>query len=150
MAPVKSSPSKKGPKSSKPTSSKQHDSPVHESEPYFTIKTNKGKSKESYPVSSVHISPIKFKEWLKRSYHASDFIPETEISPSRSQRENYKVKKVHKSIIYIFMAKEKHLWLWFVHHLSSQNFNWTSHQFLQLNQRHSVCFVLYMEYYEEQ
>ena len=66
------------------------------------IQTNTGKSKESSPVTSVHISPIKFnnsilnKEPLKRSY--SDFLSET--SPSRSQRENYKVKKVDNSIMY--------------------------------------------------
>ena len=48
-------------------------------------------SKENSPVTSVYISPIKFKdsilnkEQLKRSYQASDFLPETEISPSRSE-----------------------------------------------------------------
>ena len=80
VAPVRSSPPKKGPKSSKPSSSKQQDLPVHESETYFTIKTNKGKSKESSPVTSVHISPIKFNNYilkrgrLKRSYKASEFF----------------------------------------------------------------------------
>ena len=29
---------------------------------YFTVKTHKGKSKENSPVTSVHISPIKFKD----------------------------------------------------------------------------------------
>ena len=55
---------------------------------HHTVKTHKGKSKGNSPVTSVHISPIKFKyyilnkERLKRSYQASDFLPETEISPS--------------------------------------------------------------------
>ena len=67
----KSSPPMKNTKSSKPSSKV---SPVHESDAaYFTVKTYKGKSKESSPVTSVHISPIKFKERLKRSYQASDF-----------------------------------------------------------------------------
>ena len=42
-------------------------------------------------MTNVQISPIKFKESifnkerLKRSYQASDFLPETEISPRRSK-----------------------------------------------------------------
>ena len=72
MVPPKSSPPMKNTKSSKPSSPKV--SPVHESDAaYFTVKTHKGKSKESSPVTSVYISPIKFKERLKRSYQASDF-----------------------------------------------------------------------------
>ena len=79
----KSSPPMKNTKSSKPSPKV---SPVHESDAaYFTVKTHKGKSKESSPVTSVHISPIKFKERLKRSYHASDFLTDIEISPSRSE-----------------------------------------------------------------
>ena len=76
VAPAKSSSPKKNPKSSEPA--------------YFTVKTHKGKSKENSPVSSVHITPIKIKdsilnkERLKRSYQASDFLPDIEISPSRS------------------------------------------------------------------
>ena len=72
VVPPKSSPPMKNTKSSKPSSPKV--SPVHESDAaYFTVKTHKGNSKESSPVTSVHISPIKFKERLKRSYQASDF-----------------------------------------------------------------------------
>ena len=91
---------KKDKTSNKPSSPKV--SPVHESESdsaYFTVKTHKGKRKENSPVTSVHISPIKFKdsilnkERLKRSYQASDFLPETEISPSRSELKKHKVKK---------------------------------------------------------
>ena len=74
----------KNTESSKPSSPKV--SPVHESDAaYFTVKTHKGKSKESSPVTSVHISPIKFKERLKRSYEASDVKTDIEISPSRSE-----------------------------------------------------------------
>ena len=79
MAPAKSSPPKKDPKSSQLSSPKV--SPVHESDAaYFTVKTHKRKRKENSPVTSVHISPIKFKdsilnkERLKRSYQASDFL----------------------------------------------------------------------------
>ena len=90
VAPAKSSSPKKDPKSNKPSSPKvclDHESDAA----YFTVKIHKGKSKENSPVTSVHISPIKFKdsilnkERLKRSYQASDFLPETEISPSRSE-----------------------------------------------------------------
>ena len=77
-------------KSSK--SSSPNVSPVHESDAvYFTVKTHKGETKEKSPVTSVHISPIKFKdsilnkERLKRSYQASDVLPDIEISPSRSE-----------------------------------------------------------------
>ena len=70
--PPKSSPPIKNTKSSKPSSPRI--SPVHESDAaYFTGKTHKGKTKENSPVTSVHISPIKFKdsilnkERLKRS-----------------------------------------------------------------------------------
>ena len=62
VAPAKSSHPKKGEKSSKPSSPRV--SPVHESESdtaYFTVKTHKGKRTENSPVTSVHISPIKFK-----------------------------------------------------------------------------------------
>ena len=102
VAPAKSSSPKKDPKSSKPSSPKvclDHESDAA----YFTVKTHKGKSKENSPVTSVHISPIKFKdsilnkEQLKRSYQASDFLPETEISPSRSEmKKTHNVKKVEK------------------------------------------------------
>ena len=97
MSPAKSSSPKKDPKSSKPSSPKvclDHESDAA----YFTVKTHKGKSKENSPVTSVHIFPIKFKdsilnkERLKRSYQASDFLPETEISPSRPERKKHKVK----------------------------------------------------------
>ena len=47
------------------------------------------------------------KERLKRSYQASDFLPETAISPSHSQRENYKVKKVDKSIMFSDVHKQR-------------------------------------------
>ena len=58
---TKSSPPKKDKKSNKPSSPKV--SPVHEScdNAYFTVKTYKEKSKGSPPVTSVKISPIKFK-----------------------------------------------------------------------------------------
>ena len=46
------------------------------------------------------------KERLKRSYQASDFLPETEISP-RETRENYKVKKVDKSIMFSDVHKQR-------------------------------------------
>ena len=89
VVPPKSSPPKDT-KSSKPSSPKV--SPVHESDAaYFTVKTHKGKTKENSSVTSVHISPIKFKdsilnkERLKRSYQASDFLPDIEILPSRSE-----------------------------------------------------------------
>ena len=85
VAPAKSSPPKKGDKTNKPSSPKQQVEPVHESDAYFTVKTHKGKSKESSTVASVHISPSKFKERLKRSYQASDFKTDVEISPSRSE-----------------------------------------------------------------
>ena len=71
---TKSSPPKKDKKSNKPSSPKV--SPVHESDAYFTVKTYKEKSKGNTPVTSVKISPIKFKtfilnkERLKRSYQA--------------------------------------------------------------------------------
>ena len=87
MAPAKSSPPKKDPKSSKPSSPKV--SPVHDSDAaYFIVKTHRVRSKETSPVTSVHISTIKFKvsilnkERLKRSYQASDCLPDIEISPS--------------------------------------------------------------------
>ena len=84
VIPPKSSPPMKYTQSSKPSSPKV--SPVHESDAaYFTVKTHKGKTKENSPVTSVHISPIKFKysilnkERLKRSYQASDFLPDIEL-----------------------------------------------------------------------
>ena len=64
------------------------------------LKHTMGKTKESSPVTSVHISPIKFKERLKRSYHVSDFLTDIEISPSRSELNKTKFKKVEKSIMY--------------------------------------------------
>ena len=91
VAPTKSSPPKKDPKSSKPFSPQPQISPVHESDTYFTIKTNKGKGKEIFPITNVQISPIQFKtsilrkERLKRTYQASDFLPGIEVSPSRSE-----------------------------------------------------------------
>ena len=60
VTPAKLSPPKKGEKTNKPSSPKQLVEPVHESDAYFTVKTHKAKSKESSPVTSVHISPIKF------------------------------------------------------------------------------------------
>ena len=111
VVPTKSSPPKKNTRSSKSSSPK--DLPVHESDAYFTVKTYKGKSKESSPITNVQISPIKFKESilnkerLKRSYQASDFLPETEISPSRSQRVNNKVKKVDKNIMFSDVHKQR-------------------------------------------
>ena len=99
VVPTRSSPPKKNTKSSKPSPPKV--SPVHESDAaYFTVKTHKGKTKENSPVSSMLISPIKFinsilnKERLKRSYQASDFLPDIEISPSRSELKKHKVKKI--------------------------------------------------------
>ena len=50
-------------------------------------------------MTNVKISPIKFKEYildkerLKRSYQASDFLPDIEISPSRSDLMKNNVKK---------------------------------------------------------
>ena len=77
------------------------DSSVHESDAYFTVKTYKGKSKESFPMTNVKISSIKEsilnKKRLKRSYQASDFLPDIEISPSRSDLMKNKVKKVDKT-----------------------------------------------------
>ena len=61
----------------------------------------------------MHISPIKFKdsilnkERLKRSYQASDFLPETEISPSRSELKKHKVKKVDKNIMFSEVHKQR-------------------------------------------
>ena len=58
---------------------------------YFTVKTHKRTSKDNSPVTSVHICSIKLKnsilnkERLKRSYQASDFFPDIEISPSCSE-----------------------------------------------------------------
>ena len=101
---TKSSPPKKDKKSNKPSSPKV--SPVHESDAYFTVKTYKEKSKGSTPVTSVKISPIKFKtsilnkERLKRSYQASDFLPDVDISLSRSELMKNKVKKVEKKIMF--------------------------------------------------
>ena len=87
-------------KSNKPSSPKQQVVP-------FTVETHKVNSKKSSPVTSVHISPIKFKdsilnkERLKRSYQASDFSPDIEISPSCSEMNKNKVKKVEKKY-YVF------------------------------------------------
>ena len=112
VVPPKSSPPMKNTKSSKPSSPKV--SPVHESDAaYFTVKAHKGKTKENSPVTSVHISPIKFKysilnkERLKRSYQASDFLPDIEISPSRSNLMKHKVKKVDKNIMFSDIHKQR-------------------------------------------
>ena len=56
VVPAKSSPPKKGEKCCKPSSPKQQAEPVHESDAYFIVK-----SKGSFPVTSVQITPIKFK-----------------------------------------------------------------------------------------
>ena len=99
VVPPKSSPPMKNTKSSKPSLPKV--SPLHESDAaYFTVKTHKGKTKENSPVTSVNISPIKFKDSIlnkerpKRSYQASDFLPDIEISPSRSELKKHKFKMV--------------------------------------------------------
>ena len=112
VVPPKSSPPMKNTKASKPSSPKV--SPVHESDDaYFTVKTYKGKSKESSPMTNVKISPIKFKESilnkerLKRSYQASDFLPDIEISPSRSDLMKNKVKKVDKNIMFSDIHKQR-------------------------------------------
>ena len=78
VAPARSSHPKKDKTSNKPSSPK--DSTVHESDAYFTVKTYKGKSKESSSMTNVKIFLIKFKESilnkerLKRSYQASNFF----------------------------------------------------------------------------
>ena len=78
VAPAKSSSPKKDPKSSKPSSPKVCLDQESDAA-YFTVKTHTGKSKENSPVTSVHISPIKFKESilnkerLKRSYQVQIF-----------------------------------------------------------------------------
>ena len=62
---------------------------------------------------NVKISHIKFKESilnkerLKRSYQASDFLPDIEISPSRSDLMKNKVKKVDKSIMFSDIQKQR-------------------------------------------
>ena len=97
VAPAKSSSPKKDPKSSKPSSPKVCLDQESDAA-YFSVKTHTGKSKENSTVTSVHISPIKFKESilykerLKRSYQASDFLPETEITHSRSERSKGSIK----------------------------------------------------------
>ena len=94
VAPTKSSPPKTDTKSSKPSLLK--DSPVHESDAYFTVKMYKGKNKERSLIIHVQISTIKSKESilnkerLKRSYQASDFLYETEISACR-----FEMKKIN-------------------------------------------------------
>ena len=76
VVPTRSSSPKKDKTSNQPSSPKV--SPVHESDAYFTVKTYKGNSKKSSPMTKVKIS-IKFKESilnkerLKRSYQALDF-----------------------------------------------------------------------------
>ena len=106
VAPVKSSSPKKDPKSRKPSSPKvclDHESDAA----YFTVKTHKGKSQENFPVTSVHISPIKFKdsilnkERLMRSYQDSDFLPDIDISPSRSDLMKHKVKRSIKTSCFL-------------------------------------------------
>ena len=84
VAPVKSSPPKNGDKASKSSSPKQQVSHVHESDTYFTIKTTKGKSKESSPVTSVQISSVHdfYIEQRKTEEIVSGFrfLPDIEIS----------------------------------------------------------------------
>ena len=110
VAPAGSSPPRKDKTSNKPSSPKV--SSVHESDAYFSVKTYKGKSKESSPMTNVKISPIKFKESilnkerLKRFYQASDFLPDIEISPSRSDLMKNKVKKVDKNIMFSDIHKQ--------------------------------------------
>ena len=110
VAPTRSSPPKKDKTSNKPSPKV---SSVHESDAYFTVKTYKGKSKESSPMTNVKISPIKFKESilnkerLKRSYQASNFLPDIEISPSRSDLMKNKVKKVDKNIMFSDIHKQR-------------------------------------------
>ena len=105
VAPTRSSPPKQDKTSNKPSSPMV--SPVHESDAYFTVKTYKGKIKESSLMTNVKISPIKFKESilnkerLKRSFQASDFLPDIEISPSRSDLMKNKVKKVDKTLCFL-------------------------------------------------
>ena len=60
VSPAKSSSPKKDLKSSKPSSPKVCLDQESDAA-YFTVKTYTGKSKENSPVTSVHISPIKFK-----------------------------------------------------------------------------------------
>ena len=74
-----SSPPTKDPKSSIPSS--PNVSSVYRSDAaYFTVKTHKGKSKENSPVTSMHISSIKFKDFilnkerLKRSIKPHIFL----------------------------------------------------------------------------
>ena len=61
----------------------------------------------------MHISPIKFKdsilnkEPLKRSYQVSDFLPDIEIYPSRSDLMKNKVKKVDKNIMFSDIHKQR-------------------------------------------
>ena len=63
-------------------------------------------------MTNVQISPIKFKESnlnkerLKRSYQASDFLPEGAISPRRPEI-NIKAKKVDKSIMFSDIHKQR-------------------------------------------
>ena len=111
VAPTGSSPPKKDKTSNKPSSPKV--SSVHECDAYFTVKTYKGKSMESSPMTNVKISPIKFKESilnkerLKRSYQASDFLPDIEVSPSHSDFMKNKVKRVDKSIMFSDIHKQR-------------------------------------------
>ena len=111
VAPARLSPPKKDKTSNKPFSPKVLS--VHESDTYSTVKTYKGKSKESSPMTNVKISPIKFKESilnknrLKRSYQASDLLPYIEISPSRSDLMKNKVKKVDKNIMFSDINKQR-------------------------------------------
>ena len=64
-------------------------------------------------MTNVKISPIKFKksilnkERLKRSYQASYFLPDIEISPSRSDLMKNKVKKVDKNIMFSDIHKQR-------------------------------------------
>ena len=64
-------------------------------------------------MTTVKISPIKFKESilnkerLKRSYQASDFLPDIGISPSRSEMKKNKVLKVEKNIMYSDAHKQR-------------------------------------------
>ena len=66
-----------------------------------------GTCKESSPIRNVKISQINFKESIlnkermKRSYQTSDCMPETYISPSRSEMEKNKVEKIFCFLKYI-------------------------------------------------
>ena len=95
-APTRSSPPKKDKTSNKPSSPKV--SPVHESDVYFTVKTYKGKSKDSYPMTAVKISPIKLKESI---------LNKERLTPSRADLVKTKVKKVGKNVMFSDIHKQR-------------------------------------------